>query len=290
MSYMKRTLIVRIACICFWFTHCNGFSRRATWSSAQFCFAHRATTKRLSSVRNELAVVSVLSALCLAPVNAMDTSLDLSGIGIHPIRSVHTSLVMSGADKVEELRRLKKGSSQVRFLLNNWEQKTRYCNFGEFNNELLAPENKEALMKEAAAGGLLDYDKSATMTVKCKRDPMIVRAYAGLMDENPTLVNAVKLMQSEAALDRVLEADVVDVDLYIAAVDSYSKALSEVDLLSYSARTDYSSTETQTLEETKRTYEQAEQGVGQKSYLVQCRDSMKALSNSLDTVVKALAL
>ena len=47
-------------------------------------------------------------------------------------------------------------------------------------------------MKEAAAGGgLLDYDKSATMNVKCKRDPMIVRAYTGLMDENPTLANAV---------------------------------------------------------------------------------------------------
>ena len=110
------------------------------------------------------------------------------------------------------------------------------------------------------------------------------------MDENPTLANAVKLMQSEVALDRVLEAGAVEVDLYIAAVDSYSKALSEIDLLSYSARTDYSSTETQTLEEAKRTYEQAEQGIGKRTYLVQCRDSVEALSKSLDTIVYALAL
>ena len=228
----------------------------------------------------DLAIWPLSVALSLNPGLS-----SLAGISSLP------SLVLSTGDiDNAELGRLKKGSSQVRFLLNNWEAKTRYCNFGEFNNELLAPENKEALMKEAAAGGLLDYDKSATMTVKCKRDPMIVRAYAGLMEENPTLNNAVKLMQSKVALDRVLEADAVEVDVYIGAVESYSKALSEVDLLSYSARTDYSSTETQTLEESKKTYEQAELGLSKKTYLSQCKDSMEKLSSSLDKVVAALAL
>ena len=281
---MVRFLII-VASICFWLLgYSNCFNHYANGPRLRIEVAHRAPI-RISPLRmwclfgNELATMSFLSALYLDP--------DICRL---PVHSVQSSLVLSGSDKAEELGRLKKGSSQVRYLLNNWEEKTRYCNFGEFNNELLAQENKEALMKEAAAGGLLDYDKSATMTVKCKRDPMIIRAYTGLMDENPTLVNAVKLMQSEIALDRVLEAGAVDVDLYIAAVDSYSKALSEIDLLSYSARTDYSSTETQTLEEAKRTYEQAEQGIGKRTYLAQCRDSVEALSKALDTVVHALAL
>ena len=63
-----------------------------------------------------------------------------------------------------------------------------------------------------------------------------------------------------------------------------------MDLLSYSARTDYSSTETQTLEESKKNYEQAELGLSKKTYLSQCKDSMEKLSSSLDKVVAALAL
>ena len=202
----------------------------------------------------------------------------------------HEGSLLVALESGDELARLKRGSGQVSYLLENWQTKTTYCNFGEFNNDLLAPENKKELMKEAAAGGLLDYDKSATMTVKCKRDPMIVRAFAGLMDENPTLNNAVKLMQSEKALNRVLEADRVEVEEYMSAVDSYEKALAEVDLLSYSARTGYASTETQTLEESKRYYEQAEQGLGKKDFLIQTRESMAKLDTALKKIVEALAL
>jgi hypothetical protein len=52
------------------------------------------------------------------------------------------------------------------------------------------------------------------------------------MDENPTLQNAVKLMEGPAALGRVLDND-GDAEAYMAAVDDYSKALAEVDLLTY---------------------------------------------------------
>ena len=91
-----------------------------------------------------------------------------------------TSIVVAASDDTSvDLNRLKRGEQQVASLLENWKTRTTYCNFGEFNNELLSPENKQKLMVEAAAGGLLDYDKSATMNIKCKRDPQIVRSYVG---------------------------------------------------------------------------------------------------------------
>ena len=164
---------------------------------------------------------------------------------VRPTRSLGGSLLISETFDEKDLFRLKKGEDQVDFLLKNWRKKTVYCNFGEFNNELLDTDKKEQLMKEAAAGGLLDYDKSATMIVKCRRDPSMVRSFVGLMDENPTLQNAAKIMGSDVALNRVQDDDIEN---YMQAVDSFSKALAEVDLLTYSARTDYGSTETQTLE------------------------------------------
>ena len=90
-------------------------------------------------------------------------------------RNMGGSLLISETFGEQDLSRLKKGEQQVDFLLSNWKKKTVYCNFGEFKYELLDSGNKEQLMKEAAAGGILDYDKSATMIVKCRRDPSMVR-------------------------------------------------------------------------------------------------------------------
>ena len=142
-------------------------------------------------------------------------------------------------------------------------------------------------MKEAAAGGLLDYDKSATMIVKCRRDPSMVRSVVGLMDENPTLQNAAKIMGSDVALNRVQDDDIEN---YMQAVDSFSKALAEVDLLTYSARTDYGSTETQTLENINKSFEEQDAGIGKKDFLAQSRDSLIKLYEALKAINKTLRL
>ena len=202
-------------------------------------------------------------------------------------RNMGGSLLISETFGEQDLSRLKKGEQQVDFLLSNWKKKTVYCNFGEFKYELLDSGNKEQLMKEAAAGGILDYDKSATMIVKCRRDPSMVRSYVGLMDENPTLQNAAKVMGSNVALDRVQDDDI---ELYMQAVDSFSKALAEVDLLTYSARTDYGSTETQTLETINKAVDDQEAGIGKKDYIAQSRDSLVKLDKALKTINKALQL
>ena len=64
-----------------------------------------------------------------------------------------------------DINRLKKGLNQLNFLLEHWNEKTLYCNFGEFQRELLSPENKEKLMASAKETSLWDYDKSKTMNV-----------------------------------------------------------------------------------------------------------------------------
>lgn len=63
---------------------------------------------------------------------------------------------------------------------------------GEFDNTLLKVENKEKLFKAAAETGILDYDKSATMNVMCKRDPQLVRALLGLTNDNLLLNKVTK--------------------------------------------------------------------------------------------------
>lgn len=80
----------------------------------------------------------------------------------------------------DDLNRLKYGLKEVNFLLDHWEEKTTYCNYGELQRELLSPENKEKLLEAAALTGLLDYDKSATMNVMCRKDPQVVRGFLGL--------------------------------------------------------------------------------------------------------------
>lgn len=217
-----------------------------------------------------------------AGMTAMSLNVDIPNT--RQMSSTSTFLVSETFGE-KDLDRLKQGEKQIDYLLKNWRKKTTYCNFGEFNNELLDPANKKKLMEEAAAGGLLDYDKSATMVIKCRRDPMMVRSYAGLLDENPTLQNAAKVMGSDIALERVQDEDV---EIYMTAVDSFSKALAEVDLLTYSARTDYASTETQTAESIQKAFDDQEAGLGKKDFLAQSRDSMMKLEDALVTINKAL--
>ena len=51
-----------------------------------------------------------------------------------------------------DLKRLKKGLVELEYLLENWEKKTTYCNFGEFQRELLDAKNKEKLLAAAEEG------------------------------------------------------------------------------------------------------------------------------------------
>ena len=74
-----------------------------------------------------------------------------------------------------DLNRLKLGLREITYLIDNWDEKTTYCNFGEFQRELLLPENKAKLLDAAKEFSLWDYDKSKTMNVMCKRDPQVVR-------------------------------------------------------------------------------------------------------------------
>jgi hypothetical protein len=73
-----------------------------------------------------------------------------------------------------DLNRFKLGLREITYLLDNWEDKTTYCNFGEFQRELLSPENKAKLMEKASEFSLWDYDKTKTMNVMCKRDPQVI--------------------------------------------------------------------------------------------------------------------
>ena len=74
-----------------------------------------------------------------------------------------------------DLNRLKMGLREISYLIDNWDEKTTYCNFGEFQRDLLLPENKGKLLDAAKEFSLWDYDKSKTMNVMCKRDPQVVR-------------------------------------------------------------------------------------------------------------------
>lgn len=170
-------------------------------------------------------------------------------------------------------------------MLENWDKKTTYCNFGEFQNELLNPAKKEQLLIEAAAGGLLDYDKSATMKIMCKRDPQMVRAFAGLTNENVNLQKAEVLMKRPSSLDRVSDEDM---DRYQEQVEEFTQSVSEVDLVTYAARTDYGSTETRSREDEQKAIKDQKEGVGKKDYMAQSRDSVLKMSKSLDQIVDML--
>ena len=100
-----------------------------------------------------------------------------------------------------DLTRLKRGLQEISYLIDNWDDKTTYCNFGEFKMELMDAKNKEGLISAAKDSGLLD--KSKTMNVMCKRDPEVVRAFLGLTTENLTMQKADQLMKSKSTIEKV---------------------------------------------------------------------------------------
>ena len=59
--------------------------------------------------------------------------------------------------KSSDLRRLKQGLNELDYLLENWDKKTTYCNFGEFQRELLDEKNKEKLLQAAEEGFTMRY-------------------------------------------------------------------------------------------------------------------------------------
>lgn len=178
-----------------------------------------------------------------------------------------------------DLNRLKRGLKEVNYLLDHWEEKTTYCNFGEFQRELLLPENKEKLMAAAAEFSLFDYDKSKTMNVMCRQDPQVVRAFLGLTPENPLLNRADALMKQKQTLNLV---DPDDFDQYIEAVDVFSQAVAAVDGLAYNARTDFAATETSKKGDNSAVYS------NKNDYLAQAKGSVFIARDSLAKVIEIL--
>lgn len=122
-------------------------------------------------------------------------------------------------------KRLVLGLKELTFLSDNWLRKTTLCNFGEFTSELLTVENKKDLMAAASKAAFWDYDKTDTMNVRCKKDPQVVRAFAGLTNDNLLLKNADKLMSRPEIVDRV---DPDDIDKYFESVEAFTLAVAEV--------------------------------------------------------------
>jgi hypothetical protein len=179
-----------------------------------------------------------------------------------------------------DLKRLRLGLREVSYLLEKWDEKTTYCNFGEFQRELLLPENKERLFQAARETGLLDYDKSKTMNVMCRKDPEVVRAFLGLTKENLLLAKADDLMKKPSTLSRV---DPDKIDQYFEDVETYMQAVAMADTLAYQARTDYSSTETATKESYK-------ENSGKVDYLTQSKSAVEVVQSSLSRIVDALGI
>lgn len=179
-----------------------------------------------------------------------------------------------------DVTRLKRGLREITFLLDNWDEKTTYCNFGEFQRELLAPDKKKELFEAAAKNALWDYDKTATMNVMCKRDPQVVRAFLGLTPENVVLNQAEKLMKKPETLDLV---DSDNIDSYFEAIEKYTTALASVNSLAYEARTDYTSTET-------FSRENAGESSSKNNYLEQSRQSVIQCKEALERIVNYLGL
>lgn len=189
--------------------------------------------------------------------------------------------------KDKEIIRWKKGLLQVNDLLSNWEDKTTYCNYGEFQNELLSKDRKEQLIEKVKESkGLLDYDKTATMKVKCRRDPEMVRAYFGWKPENnPTLYNVELNMLKKEIINSIDDADLLD--QYINAVESFTSAKAEVNTLSYEARTDFASQQTFSPEEMKTRIADG-QGQKKRDYLAQCKESAVKARDALTKIVEIL--
>lgn len=171
---------------------------------------------------------------------------------------------------------------EVAYLIDNWEDRTTYCNFGEFQRELLLPENKEKLFAAAKEFSLWDYDKSKTMNVMCKRDPQVVRAFLGLTPDNLLLNQAEKLMKKSSTIDRI---DPDNIEDYFEAVETYVQALATADGLAYQAKTDYASTETVSKEYGKQAINS-----GKGDYLAQSKKAVIIVRDQLKKIVTALQL
>ena len=123
----------------------------------------------------EIAGVQLGSKITLPLGRLFAAGLLVPSILLNPI----TPSASHAAQQIEvspnDLNRLKLGLREVNYLIENWDEKTTYCNFGEFQRELLLPENKGKLLDAAKEFSLWDYDKTKTMNVMCKRDPQVVR-------------------------------------------------------------------------------------------------------------------
>ena len=184
----------------------------------------------------------------------------------------------------DDITRLRRGLQEINYLLDHWDEKTTYCNYGQFKNELLSAANKDKLL-EAAKEPILLYDKSATMNIMCKKDPEVVRAFLGLTKENLVLSQADILMKKPSTVDLV---DPDDIEEYFSAVDQYQQANADAGSLAYQSRRDFTSTENFSKED--MIANAGKTLSGREDYLTQSKTQVVLVRDSLQTIVKALHL
>jgi hypothetical protein len=205
----------------------------------------------------------------------LPSMLQFSAISTNPAIGISSAQAVDY--KFDDISRLKRGFQEVSYLLDHWEEKTTYCNFGEVKTEMLGSNNKEMLYSAARDSGLLD--KSKTMNVRCKRDPEVVRAFVGLTNENTVLRRADALMKAPTALSRV---DPDSAEVYMDLVDRFSRAVSSVDSLAYNARTDFDSSNT-----FSPNNQPAYSG---SKYIEQSRESVVEVKESLGAIINILGI
>lgn len=186
-------------------------------------------------------------------------------------------------DGTIQMEKIKKGYKGLQLLVDKWDEKTTYCNFGELQRDILSVKNKDVLYKAAAKGSLLDYDKSDTMNIMCKKDPMTVRAYVGLYPEsgNDLLYNADKTLKSAKIMSSV---DPEKVDEYIGLIEEWQQSVSSIDASSYSARNEYASTETRTKNDDSLLTNDDD------DFLAQCRKEVVKATAILESILKILEM
>lgn len=204
-----------------------------------------------------------------------------------PVIASESQVSSSISFKDKEVQRWRRGLQQLNDLLAHWDDKTTYCNYGEFQNELLTKDQKEQLIEKVKESkGLLDYDKSATMKVRCRRDPEMVRAYFGYKpDNNPTLYNAELNMLKKEIVNSIEDGDLLEE--YITTVESFTSAKAEVNTLSYEARTDFASQQTFSPADMKARISDQRSG-GRKDYLAQCKESAAKARDALEKILQIL--
>lgn len=258
------------------------------------CEAFLHSSEAKSTICNNLATSNMASAIKMANISPMQQQMSIgsfaSSIAMIIIMAMMPATVVHAAPaKVldfNDISRLKYGLREVEYLIDNWDEKTTYCNFGEFQRELLLPENKEKLMKAAAETGLLDYDKSKTMNVMCRKDPEVVRGLLGLTPENTLLNQAEVLMKKPAVIDRV---DPENIDEYIDTVERYTTSVAAADGLAYQARTDYASQMTDSKEKVMAASASVSDGKqDNQNYLAQAKDNVVIVRDSLRYIVSQL--